>query len=675
MNDIAEQRPTFFEGEYLGADDLQQIVVYVRDQMARHALGGHSWGIAAGLDLVEQPAPSGGIDVYLLPGYAVDGYGRAVIVVNPLRLTVDLFAGLVSGPIPVWIRYDEGGTKGVRPGFETCTAADAYARVAESFALKAGYLQAISQRQSGISVAGETVDDAREAARVFNDKGPIICDAAVPYQDLPLDDQSKQWFIPLGLVGWTSGVPGSLRALTDDERMLARRQRRYLGVVAESVLAADGLIRLRHRGTPWQSGKTTDQLCGPDDVADPSHDGDLKVCQSGAAEFNELVWIEGRVRITDDARLLGGRLEFRDKKGTDYLGSGAQPGSVPLLLERKDRSGNADLRLLLGTAKTGSNRLVIAQAGDPTADPDPCNAVHFDSAQTKLVVQDDGKVGIGTETPDQIVDVEDPNAALIHLRSASGPHDLFVGADDKAGVVAVLNADDLRIRAGGTSPTDDNFTQITVKSTGQVGFGTKTPDPNRLVTLEEPHGNGTYLIARTNPPSGSGQDPHQVLIGADSSGAMISAMTPNTDLQLRGGNNAGAVWIKDNTYVGVGTNVPAERLDVRGNVKLGWGGELFAPGCAENLRIIAGNVDSGGGRQAGSGFSCSRSAQGRYRVNFDNPFTASPVVLANVTDVSADDDVAMVQNLSNTGFDLHVKDFSLGHLEDHAFSFVVFGLR
>ncbi|HYT73411.1 MAG TPA: hypothetical protein VEL79_01575, partial [Vicinamibacterales bacterium] len=521
MNDISEQRPVFFEGEYLGADDLQQLVVYVRDQIARHALGSHTWGIAAGLDLVEQPAPSGGtdIDVYLLPGYAVDGYGRAVIVTSPLRLTVDLFAGLVSGPVPVWIRYDQGGTKGVRPGFEVCSAEDAYARIAESFAIKAGLLTAVSERQSGISVAGETVDDAREAGRLFNDKAGIICDASVPYQDLPLQDETNQWWIPLGLVGWTSGVPGKLRALTTDERTLSRRQRRYLGVVTENLLAADGLLRLRRRDTPLPTGKTTEDVCGPDDPADPSHDGDFQVCDN-QTQPNELVWIEGRLRVTDDTRLLGGRLEFRDAAGTDYLPSGGQPGSVPLLFERVERSGNADLRLLIGTANTGTNRLVIAQAGTPTADADPCKAVHFDSHTTRVVVQDDGKVGIGTAAPDRLLHVQGADKAFVHIGATTGPSDIFVGADKDGAAIAALNTNDLRLCAGGTDPGDDDPTKLTLvalKPGGHVGVGTKDPDVNRLVTLETK--NATYLIARTNPDSPG--TPKEVLLGSDSSGAIV----------------------------------------------------------------------------------------------------------------------------------------------------------
>lgn len=679
MNDISEQRPVFFEGEYLGADDLQQLVVYMRDQMARHALGSHTWGIAGGLDLVEQPAPSGGtdIDVYLLPGYAVDGYGRAVIVTNPLRLTVDLFAGLVSGPVPVWIRYDQGGTKGVRPGFEVCSAEDAFARIAESFAIKAGLLTAVSERQSGISVAGETVDDAREAGRLFNDKAGIICDASVPYQDLPLQDETNQWWIPLGLVGWTSGVPGKLRALTTDERTLSRRQRRYLGVVAENLLAADGLIRLRRRDTPVPTGKTADDVCGPDDPADPSHDGDFQVCDN-QAEPKELVWIEGRLRVTDDTRLLGGRLEFRDSAGTDYLPNGGQPGSVPLVFERLDRSGNADLRLLIGTAKTGTNRLLIAQAGPPTADADPCKAVHFDTPTTRVVVQDDGRVGIGTAAPDQLLHVQGAEKAFVHIGATTGPSDIFVGADKDGAAIAALDTNDLRLCAGGTDPSDDDPTKLTLvalKPGGHVGIGTKDPDTNRLVTLETK--NATYLIARTNPDSPG--KPKEVLLGSDSSGAIVSAMTVDTDLQLRGGNNNTAIWIKDDARVGVGTSTPQDRLDVRGNVRLGVASELLAPGSSDNLRIIAGAVSSGGSPTAGTGFTSSRSGTGLYHVTFTTAFPVPPVVLANSLDASADDDVAMVNKVTANGFDVRMSDLAdnsdTSVLEDDAFSFVVLGLR
>jgi hypothetical protein len=730
MNDIAEERPEFFEGEYLGADDLAQIVVYLRDQSARHALGGHAWGIAAGLDLLEQDSPGGGTDVFLLPGYATDGYGRAIVVVNPLRLTVDLMNGLASGPVPIWLRYDQAGAKGVRPGFQVCGPCDSYSRTAESYALETGIRDAVVQRQSGISIGGEGVEDAREALRTFDDNGPIICDASVPFQNLPLADETKsQWLIPLGLVAWKAGLPGSFGKLTDDQRILSRRLRRYLGVVAEQVLAADGLIRLRRRQTVLQSGQATADACSADDLADPSHDADLQIC-NGNPEPNELVWVEGRMRITDDTRLLAARLEFRDGAGTDYVPTGGQPGSVPLFFERKDSGKNADLTLSLGAAKTGSNRFVINQVSNPKVDPAvPCGRVQFDST-ARMVVRDDGKVGIGTDTPDELLTLQAATRAYLHVETSSGPHQIYVGADQDGAILATVATDDLRVRAGGATPDDDAFTRVTVKPAGQVGIGTTSPDPTRLVTLEADA--GAYLIARTV------QGPHQVLIGADGNGAIVSAMT-NDDLVLRAGGNVSFVWIKPNGWVGVNTSSPdrhltvedsssahvsvrttgsasriemgtdsggpavsvttneplrlrtngadrvfvdkggmvginttnpSQQLTVTGSIALGKVAELFAPGATQDLRVIAGTVNGDATVQFGLGFipAFVPIIPGFYVVTFDTPYSAAPVVLANTVGPNY---VGTILNVTSALFELAVS----GPTTQASFSFVVMGPR
>ncbi len=80
MPDNQNQRPLFFEGQYLGAEDLTAAVAYARTQQARHALGAHTWGIAAGLQLTEKDSPAGGgqVDTYIQPGYAWDGWSLPV---------------------------------------------------------------------------------------------------------------------------------------------------------------------------------------------------------------------------------------------------------------------------------------------------------------------------------------------------------------------------------------------------------------------------------------------------------------------------------------------------------------------------------------------------------------------------------------------------------------------
>jgi hypothetical protein len=701
MNDIAEQRPSFFEGEVLSASDLEQLVVYLRDQSARHMLGGHTWGIVAGLRLFEQESPAGTLDVYLLPGYAVDGYGRAIVVVNPLRLGVDWFNGQPSGPVQVWIRYDQDQTNAVRPGFQVCCDGnDAYSRVAESYAIEVGNLS-LAKQQSGISMAGEAVADARQAPRLFDDNGSLICDGSVPYQDLPLADEKKsRWLIPLGEVGWQAGTPGKFVTLVDPANpskvIHSRRLRHYIGVVAENVYAADGLLRLRRRTTEVAGlvdQTAVDAACAAGDLTDASHDDDLENCAEGPTP-TELVWVEGRLRVTDDVRVLSpGRIELRDASGTSYHPTTAK-GSVPTFLQRTDHvtgtSNNADLAIVIGKADpdTTSNRLLIQQASEPE-EPLPCQAVQFKTLTTKVAVLDKGFVGIGTEDPDQLLEIENGGDAFIHLENTAVPSELYLGAGEFGGVLATTGTNDLRIRTGVSDPTDDTKTRMTIVSTGEVGIGTTNPDTDRNVTIE---GQETaYLIARTV------DGPHEVLLGANGDGALLTANTagddlilganagdafvwikangrvginhdaPGHDLSVKGASEAtvaiiadqgidrrmvlGAdssgvfagsrsdhdfqlrtddtnrVMIKANGRVGIDTDAPTQQLDVRGNIVLGSTGQYFAPGGYQNWAVIAGNVGEDGTFTAGNGYTVSHSSgSDDYRIDFTSPFSASPVV-------------------------------------------------
>src|SRR5262249_52377208 len=68
------------------------------------------------------------------------------------------------------------------------------------------------------------------------------------------------------------------------------------------------------------------------------------------------------------------------------------------------------------------------------------------------------------------------------------------------------------------------------------------------------------------------------------------------------GTTGALMTLQDNGNVGIGTTSPQAKLDVRGDVKLGTNGQLFAPGSEENLRIIRGEVDKDGNIFLGSGF-------------------------------------------------------------------------
>ena len=174
MASMVTERPKFFEGQYLGADDLKLLVDYLRIQDARHTLGLHTWGIATGLELTERLTADDSIEVYLQPGYAFDGYGRPIVVLAPYKIPEEMFSSAPSGLLPVWIRYEQHDFQGVRRGFENCGTDDTFERVAESFAVEVGARNSLSDRQSGINLAGGFQQDARDALRALDDQAPLV---------------------------------------------------------------------------------------------------------------------------------------------------------------------------------------------------------------------------------------------------------------------------------------------------------------------------------------------------------------------------------------------------------------------------------------------------------------------------------------------------------------------
>src|ERR1700730_11787976 len=142
------QRPNFFEEQYLGAEDLTAAVDYARTQQARFALGAHTWGIATGLQLKETPLPGGAVSVYLLPGYAWDGYGSPIVVLSPFRIPAEKFAQFTfeaaTDPegrgrlIPIWLRYEEKDSAYSNTISVLCDGYNRSSRIQETFAIEVG---------------------------------------------------------------------------------------------------------------------------------------------------------------------------------------------------------------------------------------------------------------------------------------------------------------------------------------------------------------------------------------------------------------------------------------------------------------------------------------------------------------------------------------------------------
>jgi len=182
-----------------------------------------------------------------------------------------------------------------------------------------------------------------------------------------------------------------------------------------------------------------------------------------------------------------------------------------------------------------------------------------------------GNVGIGTTEPAEALEVNGrtKSGALSIGPWPAGAGYVFFGTNTlnqaEAGNYALLqdSTDGGTGRTFLNSPVDirfriSNADKMILLNNGNVGMGTASPD--RALTIQG--AGSTFLNVKAN------DGDYQVLLGADSSGGIISTTT-NHDLQLRAGRNSTKMTIKASGNVGIGTGSPGAKLDVAGDIHAG----------------------------------------------------------------------------------------------------------
>lgn len=654
-----ENRPRFYEGQFLSAADLTAAVDYTRTQRARMLLGGHRWGIALGLDLMEVSGPNSSLDVVVQPGYAWDGFGRPIVVSEPAKLSAALFTrfdalfspggGAAAPPVPVeiWIRYDELLGQGPRPGFESCDLGSAFSRVTERFLIEAGPRPDLASRRDSIEIAGRTMD-ASQALRTFDLVAPELADASVPHQVLPEEGQHALWLVPLGVVLYQPGNPGKLVKRDAPTILRHSRSREYAGVVAGSIEASGGVVRVHDRGKPYSEFST-----------------------------GELLRVEGDLRSDGDVRIFGHKLEL--------IASHAEEPRLPVQVLRRDDPGlgTSAITLVIGDKQAGKNRLEVArQSGATTYD-------------VKMVVTDKGAVGIGTEDPRAPLHIPElglqigtgtPQSKNFHVQSneAGGPRALrFLNGDTGTGTPLMSLTASGRLGVGTADPkaplhVAEQGVQIGAATAPDKNFHLQSNEvgPRALRFLNGDTGTGTPLMALTstgrlgvgaNDPSNAlqvsgnlGIRQNSLYLSGDSRWSSLTfnahhnesntawvfpeptkpAVTVEMDAiggfprfevfaTASGNNQAWQSRLFVNGHsgdVGIGTASPTARLDVAGDVRFAG---LDAVGSATKVKVLWGAVGPLGATTAGQGFTVNKTDTGIYEIIFAAAFSAQPVLVVS----------------------------------------------
>jgi len=123
---VAPPRLHYFDGRLVTAADFRAEQNYQREKLWLHNRMLHGYGIVAGLEVAMHANADGAAQIEIAPGYALDGYGRELIVPDALSATV----GHDRRDFVVFLKYTErDDPSSVTPTFDDKTQA---ARILET---------------------------------------------------------------------------------------------------------------------------------------------------------------------------------------------------------------------------------------------------------------------------------------------------------------------------------------------------------------------------------------------------------------------------------------------------------------------------------------------------------------------------------------------------------------
>ena len=428
-------RVRYTEGQFLGAADFQDEQDYHRRALGRHEIGGHTWGIVVGLELVENadPADAQFVDPVLSPGLAVDGYGRQIVSFGTLPIDSALFdAFTTDGHRTVWIEYDETTSRPAGDGFADCRDGEA-TRTVETFKIVI---------DPPVTASAVIVDGVPAAPPQAPSGTPEIpADMSVPYQELPVEPPLNRWLVRLGSLHW-DGTVGRFRPAAAGR---LSQQRTYVGAVAASVLSPAGTLTVAPR-TAFTHADAADFV---------TVDGRLRT--------------QGRINAQADIWLEGSRAHFAS------LGVETEEDAV-ITLGRDTGTGAAKeqrLRLRLGDDAVSTTYLSIG-TGDRVGTP-------------VVEIHADGTLSI----PTGLLDFGATDRQDINLNGVTS------GLGTQAGSVFFRSASEFIWYRGGLfsgtghDPGTDGQLQLVLDADGSFDFGDRT---RQMLSLWSTGGQHQYGI-------------------------------------------------------------------------------------------------------------------------------------------------------------------------------------
>ncbi|HEY0421391.1 MAG TPA: hypothetical protein VGC80_17885 [Acetobacteraceae bacterium] len=363
-------RLNYFQRQLLGADDFIDEQTYLRSMRRRHNLGPHGWGVITGLQLIEVPREGDAAfrDIILMPGLAVDLFGREILVQAPTALSPSSFAAFAGDQKrEVWIGFRELPISNGQAGRMLCVGTDSFSRIEETFQILAGTQNSTLWDINRVALTAGGTPVAPPTPAVAPGVAQLPPDGAFSEQDFEAPGDVVTWLVRLGSVRWDGGV-GKFRPVAAQTDLAEGRV--WAGLFAASLQSESSALKFAPRM--------------------PFADADAQPFADIAGQLS----VQGKLTAKKDVEIDGGKLLFDNVNGSDE--------NVPLWVQRRAAAAEGiDQELAVHIGDDTGSRLTRFSVGSGAVTDRPVLAVRAD----KKVDVPDGKLRLSGNTRRQSIDL------------------------------------------------------------------------------------------------------------------------------------------------------------------------------------------------------------------------------------------------------------------------------
>lgn len=321
MTTEALSRVRYYAKQFLRVDEFRDEQLYQLTLRRLHNNAQHTWGIVSGLDIVNEDDAT-----VVRPGYAIDGYGRELLLTEKVPLVPDNFDDLATDRLDIWLVYNRLEDGSVPAGYGECAGSSGLS------------YRASEEPKVRIERTLSNTVNARRPPGVPRE----VLDAPVPPTS---DNPADLWRVYLGRI-----------IRLDDKVVIEPGPRPYAGVVAEAIDHPANATRVEVGGqsSPQRTvGGVTYTYSGDSEhrrfavfVPEPAP-GDPVLAPRLEITDDESIHLRGQTIVDGNLRTVGGAVQFSGAAGA----SAATPPEKPSIYRFRDDHEDT-LRVDLGTDTT-----------------------------------------------------------------------------------------------------------------------------------------------------------------------------------------------------------------------------------------------------------------------------------------------------------------------------------